>query len=126
MNFSAKSKIVRKKSGSESQGSDVERAMRQLRRLRRESSSGKQLDVVVSDGLVVVKAKVPNARIDVTLGDVVREKAKREYRAYLGSLSRQMKIASENSRNDSERIVRTLREKPSDEALQFYESITQG
>lgn len=126
MSMLLKSKAVRKKNGSESRNSDIERAMMQLRRLRRASASGKKIDVVVSDDLVVVKAKVPSVGKELTLRDAVRERRRQQYREYLGGLSRQMEIAKENSHNDSERIIRTLREKPSDEALQFYESIAKA
>lgn len=124
--LSSKGKLLMKRK-EVSRKAEWDKALMELRKLRRSGNRADPVDarLIVQDGLVIVQVK-PTERakklyVKNLPSTVVSED---RYRAQLEAYNRQVRQHFENSRADSDRIIRTLKESPSQEALAFYDSIS--
>ncbi|MES2261331.1 MAG: hypothetical protein V4724_22665 [Pseudomonadota bacterium] len=140
-------KASRKKGASTSRKDEIEQAIIQLRRMRRSDSKEQDnLNVVVNDHMVLVQPKKfagggrswvhyhhPNtisSTANLTdreqLADTMSSTANltaREQLAIFNEQMRQLREFIENSHSDRVRMVQTLTEAPSPEAMEFYRSV---
>jgi hypothetical protein len=120
-----KVKSMRGRGTSSERKAEIAKAIKQLRRIRRSDPKGQgNLDVLVNDKTVIVKEKgarfVQNYRVS-NGGRVLQNPD--NYRQRLEKMNEQLRVMIENSHNDRERMLRTLKEAPSPEAMAFYQSV---
>lgn len=123
-----KIKTARKKKEGTTRKSEIERAMMQLRRMRKESreQSQSRLGVVIQNGLLLVQVKPSPgapaegnkapAKFSLSNSRIARKRKPNEG-------NKQLRIMMENAHGDRDRMLHTLSETTSTEAMAFYNSL---